>query len=275
MLPANFTICMPEVLEKVTGALGATGQRSVIFLFDKAAAVDKNDKYLTVKEVVEDDSLPPDEAVEPAKGLDDLTVVYWSSGSTGRPKGIRQPYRVPLFSLVTRTTSVPGGAWVMGTWMFHVGGFGIPLAQMCRGESVFFIQPDGVSPERVFKAIGAARARVGIYSYHDVVRFSNYANPDGVDVSSLILISPVGAKVPDDCPEKLRKVFPGLRFIPNYYGSTELGGISNAKDIFTGGTPYLGIQVMKKAVKNHSQINITAIIKTSVMHKGAKIMSLL
>ena len=231
-------MCISNVLDKVRQALAAAGQKATIILLDENSkkSSKKVPKYLVLGKIMKEDVSLANFVEHPPRGKDELGMVLWSSGSTGNPKGIKIPLRA-LLALVMDSTRIieANGNILMGTWMFHFGGFIMPLLYMGRNTTMIYLQPNMLQPKQMLEAIVSHDCSTGICSYHDVIRLSKCQPDSSINLKGFTGIMPVGAKLPIESYLKLKKIFPNLETCPDVYGATETGLVYQCDEPGTGG----------------------------------------
>jgi len=162
-----------------------------------------------------------DVPVEP----DEPALIFYTSGSTGKPKGVVLPRRAlsvfPEFceSLFKESISVQ----VLGVSipMSHLGG-PIYCNMLARyGVSLVIVEP--FRPDRFLKAIERHRV-TGFHSVPPVLAsLLQVPGREGLDLSSLSWIAPMGMAVPKPLMLDLKRAFPSAHVIQGY-GLTETAG---------------------------------------------------
>ena len=239
LVPARMVVTTPRFLDKVSSALLRISHLgTVVFLYDtEAGGAATMDDDLVLARIVEGSGSAAANLVPcPSTNMDDLSATLWSSGSTGKSKGIQLAFRTwhrnlgsgtnkgIQSALVPWVNSSPTFNYVLGTWMFHIGGFYFSLYNIGRGQ-VVFIHPDQMSPSLVLATVDQYKSNPVMLSFHDIVQLSNTAPDGSLDLSSVDSILPLGSSVPVNTQSKLQRLFPNLKRMAQAYGATEVGGL--------------------------------------------------
>ena len=160
---------------------------------------------------------------------DDTAVIFWSSGTTGQPKGIQHSIntfkyvigsieeRRPIHNLVGLTT----------TCFFHIGGFFFPFSiiheKHCR---IFNHGPDlenADTNEILFRQIDKFKPSYLMFGSHHLVSLSKAKPKDkSLDLSSPLIVSPMGSTVPKSLLKDLKENLTSLQVITHMYSMTEI-----------------------------------------------------
>ena len=146
----------------------------------------------------------------PAKVEDDATlVIFWSSGTTGRPKGIRHGRKFLMRSLVK--SSFPPDTLLQTTCFFHTGGFFAPLdGGLYNGFTVVFHNPN-TTAQSILKSVDKYKPLAIVCGSHHAVQLSMMnSEHQGLDLSSVKIIAPMGAAVYSGIVADLRKCFTNM-----------------------------------------------------------------
>ncbi|HEX8805035.1 MAG TPA: AMP-binding protein, partial [Acidimicrobiales bacterium] len=157
----------------------------------------------------------------------DLASLIYTSGSTGRPKGVMLTH-----------ANVTHNMWSIGTYLGHAPddvvacllplSFGYGLFQVLVGARIGYttvIEPSFAYPVEVLRRL-AARRVTALPAVPTVLATILQLLPlDGVDLSSLALITTAAAALPPAHIARLRAAFPQARIV-SMYGQTECTRIS-------------------------------------------------
>ena len=242
-LPARIVVSSPENVIRVNQVLQEVGQKATVVVYD----------HTETSQIVESNE-SVDFSPSPSRNQEDLALTLWSSGSTGRPKGIQLPFRTLINSFAAHLAApfpwssinylysfwfikpvldyfqrrrYASSKLLMGTWMFHIGGFFTSILNFNR-STVLFIQPDKINPDLVLSKISQYDpVQALMMSFHDIIQLSHAEPSPDLQLESVGGVLPIGSAVPSDTQQKLQKIFPKLSVIINAYGSTEVGaGVS-------------------------------------------------
>jgi len=114
------------------------------------------------------------------------------------------------------------------TCFFHAGGFGSFFQLLTYPLSIVFNHgPDideGDTCELIYQEIDAFKPSWLIFGSHHLVLMSTQKPKDkNLDLSSILVVSPMGSTVPQTLYQDLKTFFPSLVFVFQHFGLTEMG----------------------------------------------------
>eukprot|EP00095_Tigriopus_kingsejongensis_P011374 snap_masked-scaffold444_size168727-processed-gene-0.25 protein:Tk11374 transcript:snap_masked-scaffold444_size168727-processed-gene-0.25-mRNA-1 annotation:"4-coumarate-- ligase-like" len=243
---AKIIICTSSKVEMFLKAIKQTSTGAQIVVLDDAAHVQemKDAGLSTLSQLLAGcDQLPDPEPVKDFS-LDDTAFICWSSGTTGTPKGICLSYQLVKHRVKTSLLDLPSPD-LLTTCMFHISGIGKLLMGPLNQEAIFFKDSDLLKDiTLILKACHDYKCGKVFLGSHHCAQLANLSEiPSGLDLSSVIIVMPIGARVPDAMLKRLNVIFPNMNFL-NCYSMTELGFlVANSMDPHCLGSLAEGAQV--------------------------------
>ncbi len=229
-LEAKLVVTHEDLRAKVERAREEAGLQEslnmvVLSLLGKCTSDEGNGVYdlMYLLKNAEDMDKVPDE-INAVFKEDDVALVLWSSGATGRPKGVQLQNKVFLSYLAS--TLHHGITELFFGCFYHIP-FILSLSRSFSDfASVFFPLEDIDSfegyAEKVFKAVAYFRPWVWVGSSFFMQRLFDAKRREEEDLTSLQTLCPMGASVPENIVQELRKHFPNLKIVYQLYSMTEI-----------------------------------------------------
>jgi len=173
---------------------------------------------------------------------DEEAVIHWSSGTSGKPKGIVHSQHY-LHTMMKPSVLPAGTLSICSNIMFHGGAFLLPLDGGIMNRFIcYFITEESFTPSLALDMIAKYRPMFYMCGTNHALAVAGQAR-EGRDVSSLKVLMPAGGSLHQSIVSRLKLVFPELSMVYQFYGSTEIAGVSSSLDVSSLGSPLPGAQV--------------------------------
>jgi len=179
--------------------------------------------------------LPPYNPLEGA-------ILNWTSGTTGHPKGVIHTQQYMHFMI--RKSKLPMYTKGITTNIFfHAGAVLLPLdGGILNRFTIYFIKVEDYSVDVVLDCVEKYKPTFYMCSPTDFQVISCVQNPKQ-HLASVAVIMPAGGKISSKANENMRKIFPSLRFVYQFYGTSEVGGVCGTMKHGVLGSLRQGVQV--------------------------------
>ena len=237
---AKIVICYEGSRKKVYEALSQMGQlgKTQVLVLEKACPEENEDAPVTEEgfTFVTDflngaEKLPQPPLLQDGPPKDDETfVIFWSSGTTGLPKGIEHTignYRYALSAIEKSSPKTNSKiTWMMTTCFFHAGGFGSFFQLLTYPVSLVFNHGPDIDGEDtcelIYKEIDRFQPTWLVFGSHHLVLMSQQKPKDkSLNLSSVLVVSPMGSTVPQTLYCDLKSSLSNLVFVFQHFGMTE------------------------------------------------------
>ena len=221
---------------------------------------------------VNEENIKPEEEV----------VIFWSSGTTGEPKGVLFHFdllaRMIVFEkYVFLEDHFELESFALTTNFYHAVGFTSSLINNIRSGNQVIIFPSTeknciVKPEELHEICHKFRPSVMILGSHHAIQLGYTKPKEGLDLSSLKNLLPMGSPVYKGLTENIRKYFSNLESLNLCYGTTETYLISYTKTPGELGLPLKGIEFKIRDLNTKENLGPDKIgeilVKTPYVMKG-------
>ena len=156
---------------------------------------------------------------------EEVCVVLWSSGTTGRPKGVQLQYKILQLCLQEHDFEVPG-ATMFTISFFHVSALALLLNSLTKERPVYFFPAAALEKgqdfsDKIFRAIHRFKPVLWGSITHLLQKLFQDKNSSSYDLSSIIIIAPMGSAATEDAFQQLKSKFPNLVAMFNGLAMTE------------------------------------------------------
>jgi len=163
----------------------------------------------------------------------EVGVIHWTSGTTGRPKGVQHTQRY-LNIMMRKSKLPPRSNSLASNTFFHLGAFMLPFdGGIMNKFTCYFVKDTEFTAEKLLQVVNDYKPVFYMSGPFHIQAISNLETK-GLNLSSLFCIMPSGGQVTKGCIQKLHSMFPSLKLVFHFYGSTETGSVSWTFDTTDG-----------------------------------------
>ena len=243
---ATIVVCTADAAVKYVEAnkkMKETLRVKHILVIDKEPWQELPKGCTSFKSLYNDDgSKCPQASGLPKYDSEEVAVIHWTSGTSGKPKGVMQTQRY-LHRMMKPSKLPPRSISLSSNIMFHAGAFLLPLdGGIMNKFTCCLIREEDFSGSKALEVISDYKPSFYMAGTNHVLAVASLER-ESHDLSSLFCIMPAGGAVSAATARKLKSLFPNLAMVYQFYGSTEVSGISGSFDVTCLGALLPGVQV--------------------------------
>ena len=225
----KLIICTDDNLNMMQQGRIRTNKPDIPIIVLGETEADVSKRIYNFYEIIEQgQSLEDENGPDPDQGFNikDRCNIIWSSGTTGRPKGIQVSYET-IRNIISKDNDGLRGAWLATTNFYHGNGYMAQVSRVFNGQSMHFFSAKALEGniEVLLKAVDKFKPTAIMAGSHHIMQLANSGQArldmtKALDLSSLMLIIPLGSNVYGDVSPILKSIFPKLTAVANPYSMT-------------------------------------------------------
>jgi len=257
---ATIIVCSAKDADRMVAAnkmMEEEDRAKHILVIDREAWQDLPEGCSSFRKLFNDDgSCFPKPSSLPDVTGDEAAVVHWSSGTTGVPKGIVMSQHY-LHQMLKPSKLPPHSVSLNSNIMFHAGAFLLPLdGGIMNRFTCCFIKESDYLPSLCMDMISKYKPLFYMCGTNHCVALAGQ-EAKGRDLSSLKCVMPAGGAISEATYNRLKKLLPGLAMLFQFYGTSEVGGVTaSLNNIKCLGGLLAGVEVYIRDTKTGLKLGV-------------------